>query len=99
MKAVQLRNAGLTPLDSQAYVRLIKLWETLKHPNILPLVAFHINPELGILQWATMFAEAGNISQHLHAINPNATTRLRLVRLFPIFRSNVPSVLTPNVTL
>lgn len=64
---------------SQAFARELKVWERFNHPNLLPLIAFHINSHDGILLFVSPYAEGGNLSTYLPRANPDATIRLQLV--------------------
>lgn len=65
-------------LFPQAFARELQVWADLEHPNILPLVGFHLNSEEGISWFISPFMTEGNIREYLERIKPHMLQRLQL---------------------
>lgn len=58
----------------------MKVWSWLQHPNITPLVGFHLNVGYDAAWLLSPWESLGSIASYLEAENPPLMERLCLVR-------------------
>ncbi|KAG8935632.1 hypothetical protein FRC00_010692, partial [Tulasnella sp. 408] len=56
----------LRPVETRARLaRELKIWATVKHPNILPLIGYYLSKNYEIARFISPFMPNGNVSQYL----------------------------------
>ncbi|KAG9006704.1 hypothetical protein FRB95_000584 [Tulasnella sp. JGI-2019a] len=60
-------------------VREMMAWSKLKHPNILPLIGFHLSDNLDLALIVCPLQPYGNVKDYLQRVKPNDLDRLGLV--------------------
>ncbi|KAG8894006.1 hypothetical protein FRB99_001576, partial [Tulasnella sp. 403] len=64
-----------------ALVRELAVWARLSHPNIIPLIGYHLNPRLDEAWLVSSYMDLGNLSQYLISTQPSLERRLRLLNV------------------
>lgn len=64
---------------SQALAREIRVWSGLQHPNISPLVGFHLNAGHDAAWLLSPWEPNGNISAYLKTTDPSVQEKLQFV--------------------
>ncbi|KAG9031568.1 hypothetical protein FRB95_002562 [Tulasnella sp. JGI-2019a] len=59
-------------------VQELKMWSTLKHPNILPLIGYYLSETLDIALIVCQLQPHGNIKDYLQRFKPSVLERLQL---------------------
>ncbi|KAG8986991.1 hypothetical protein FRB94_002312, partial [Tulasnella sp. JGI-2019a] len=63
---------------AKRFVRELKIWSTLKHPNILPLIGFYLSEQMDLALIVCPFHPQGNIKDFLRWFKPSVLKRLEL---------------------
>ncbi|KAG8893659.1 hypothetical protein FRB99_001829, partial [Tulasnella sp. 403] len=63
-----------------ALVRELGVWANLEHPNILPLLGFHLSSKLEEAWLVSPYASNGNIFEYLERTQPGLDARLELAK-------------------
>lgn len=63
----------------QSFVRELRVWSEMDHPNIIPLVGFHLDSKRGVFRFISPFLGEGNVTEYLERTKADASTRFRLV--------------------
>ncbi|KAG8905282.1 hypothetical protein FRB99_000299 [Tulasnella sp. 403] len=63
-----------------AFVRELAVWAALKHPNILPLIGYHMSPELDEAWLVSSFASNGNVTSYIQHTELDLQERLELAK-------------------
>lgn len=68
-------------MTSQALARELRIWNKLRHPNILPLKGFYFDKSSLKTAWiVTPWLDNGHVRKYLAVTKPDENTRLKLVR-------------------
>lgn len=77
----QLRTTGASLQRMRTAVRLareLKVWASARHPNILPLVGFHLDVTLNNAWLISPYEPNGNVATYLASTQPDLTRRAAL---------------------
>lgn len=59
--------------------RELRVWAGLLHPNILPLVGYHLSDDMTIARLISPFESNGQLFDYFRRASPNEAERLQLV--------------------
>lgn len=57
----------------------MKIWGNMKHPNILPVIGFHLDRHHTTAWLISPWEDEGNLSAYVRRTKPDEKTRLQLV--------------------
>lgn len=63
----------------QRLARELKVWGAVDHPNLLPLIGFHLSDDMATALLISPFMAHGHIQEYLEKHKPTAQKRLQLV--------------------
>ncbi|KIO24174.1 hypothetical protein M407DRAFT_26454 [Tulasnella calospora MUT 4182] len=58
--------------------RELRVWSRLKHPNVLKLIGYYLNPQMTTARFISPFITNGNIDEYLEKTPGPVTDKLRL---------------------
>ncbi|KAG8914874.1 hypothetical protein FRC01_003880, partial [Tulasnella sp. 417] len=80
----ELRNVGTRDGRGRIALRLareLKIWAKVNHPNILPLIGYHLSENYEIAQFISPFMTNGNVTQYFESVQVDLAKRLDITNI------------------